>query len=197
MTATGFPFVASRHDPGCKRLLPLPKGVTAHAEFGGDNGEYRYKLLHHWVDNLPKVLFILMNPSAASEQVSDATAAKCGRLARRWGFGAMYLGNVCAYRATHPRRLCAVSDPVGPRNSAAVLEMAAESSKIVVAHGHLPAALRHHADSLVEHVHLRGYPLFVLGFSGPSHTMPIHPLARGRAYVAESVLPQIWKDESW
>lgn len=37
--------------------------------------------------------------------------------ARRWGFGALWLVNLFAYRATHPRDLLRAESPIGPRNN--------------------------------------------------------------------------------
>ena len=53
-------------------------------------------------------------PSTASVTHNDPSVAKCCRYASDWGYGSLWVGNSCAYRATDQKRLIAVADPVGP-----------------------------------------------------------------------------------
>jgi hypothetical protein len=183
-----FPELAM-HDPGCKRPIRLPKGIRVAATFGGANECYRYKLEHCWSSGASRVLFALMNPSAASLDFTDATVAKCGRLARRWGFDGLLIGNACAYRATDRRRLLEVPDPVGPGNHQALLEMAEQADLLIVGHGQLPGDLQKYADAMVEVLRSTGKPLHVLAVR---NGCPVHPLARGKAHVSEDAKPLLW-----
>lgn len=76
-----------------------------------------------------------MNPSTADPMVDDPTVAKCGRFARRWGYGGLLVGDTFAYRATDQARLAEIEDPVGPDNDNHLLTMAAEASLVVFAYG--------------------------------------------------------------
>lgn len=150
---------------------------------------YRYKLQQRW-GNGPLMLWLLMNPSTADENTTDPTVAKCADMARRRGFGGQFIANVCAARFTNKRQLLGIADPIGPRNQAAVLEMATLSERVVVAHGRLPGNLQHHAVSMVTLLREAGYPLFVLGFNKDG--TPKHPQARGKHFVPSSVGMQLW-----
>lgn len=82
---------------------------------------YRYLLTRVWDDALPRALFVMLNPSTATEVQNDPTVERCERRARALGFGAFRVTNIFAYRATDPRAMRAMADPVGPENDAAIL----------------------------------------------------------------------------
>jgi len=182
-------FDHGEHDPGGKIRIRVRPDIASAAEFGGEGRCYRYKLRRQWAVG-SCALFCLMNPSTASETVDDPTVAKCGRLARRWGHGGLWIANACADRATDRMLLLTVDDPVGPRNHAAILEMAAEAGMVVVAHGRLPGALQRHADAMCRLLLDAGHRLHVLRLAGDG--VPMHPLARGKAHIPESIQPVPW-----
>jgi hypothetical protein len=122
------------HDPGRKVRLSLPAHVTGTALFGGHSDQYRYRLFRRW-GTQRRVMFVMMNPSTADPLVDDPTVAKCRRLAVKWGYGSMYVGNIFAYRATDQGRLAEVEDPIGPDNDRHLLRMAADSTKVIFAYG--------------------------------------------------------------
>ena len=188
MTLDLFPDVVT-HDPGGKVRIALPKYWTAEAEFGGPGDCYRYKAIYRWADG-PLAMFGMTNPSVATHLQLDMTVAKCGSMAEGWGCGGFCVANACAYRSTDPNGLLTVSDPVGPRNYAAILEMAAQSALIVIAHGRLPGKLQCHADAMVSLLRSAGYELHVLKLL-PDGT-PSHPLARGRGFIPKETRPTLW-----
>src|SRR5271157_168450 len=97
-----------------------PKAIRSGATFSLCR-TWRYKLWRRWSAAVPMVTFIGLNPSTADEINDDPTVRRCLGFARRWGFGGMSMLNVFAYRSTNPRALRAATDPVGPRNGAALL----------------------------------------------------------------------------
>jgi hypothetical protein len=100
------------------------------------------------------------------------------------------IGNACAYRATDRMRLLEVADPVGSRNHQAILEMAAEAGMIIIAHGRLPGALQVHADDMCRLLLEAGHKLHVLRLTDDG--VPVHPLARGKAFIPENIQPVAW-----
>ena len=72
-------------------------------------GRYRYKLWRVWDPARPLgcVMFLMLNPSTATDNEDDPTIRRCIGYARSWGYGGLYVGNLFAYRATDPRRLAA------------------------------------------------------------------------------------------
>jgi len=83
---------------------------------------YRYSLTRTWDAAGSRVLFIMLNPSTATEVQNDPTVERCERRARALGHGAFRVCNIFAYRATDPRNMRAQVDPIGPGNDAAILE---------------------------------------------------------------------------
>ena len=101
------------------------------AKISGD-GLYRYNLIRQWDLDLPRVLFVMLNPSTADGQSDDPTVRRCIGFARTWGFGSIEIVNLFAWRATNPRELAKVEDPVGFLNESS-LRIARERSSLVIA----------------------------------------------------------------
>lgn len=82
-----------------------------------EDGQYRYALGRRWADG-PVARFIMLNPSTADASLDDPTIRRCIGFARSWGLNGIQVLNLYAYRATNPKELWKVSDPVGPENDA-------------------------------------------------------------------------------
>lgn len=78
---------------------------------------------------------MMLNPSTADDIQDYATIGRCIRFARTWGYGALEVVNLFAYRATHPRELRHVADPVGQENDLYLLHVQSRLQTIVVAWG--------------------------------------------------------------
>ena len=76
---------------------------------------YRYGLERRWGTG-GALLFVMLNPSTATEDANDPTIARCQRRTQQLGFGAMRIANLFGYRATRPRDLARAKAPVGPEN---------------------------------------------------------------------------------
>lgn len=144
---------------------------------------YRYSLERVW-GNGPRVAFVMLNPSTATELQNDPTVERCERRARALGFGGFAVGNIFAYRATNPKVMRAVADPVGPANDAAILAMAAQATQVVCAWGTHGLHLGRGAavEGLLRGV---GVPLYHLGLSLGG--LPKHPL-----YIGYETQPVLW-----
>lgn len=104
------------------------------AVFSAD-GRYRYRLWRRWDRAKPVVAFVMLNPSTASARRDDPTIRRCIAFARAWGFGGLEVVNVFAYRATDPRRLREVADPVGPWNARYLRTVVGRAALVVLAWG--------------------------------------------------------------
>ncbi len=149
-----------------------------------DCERYRYMLTRTWDQAGRKALFVMLNPSTATEVQNDPTVERCERRARALGFGAFRVTNIFAWRDTDPRKMRAAADPVGPQNDAVIRESAGWADQIICAWGTHGA----HLDRgwAVERL-LReaGMPLFHLGLTKAGH--PKHPL-----YIAYGKQPERW-----
>jgi hypothetical protein len=144
---------------------------------------YRYLLTRVWAPG-PRALFVMLNPSTATEVQNDPTVERCERRARALGFGAFRVTNIFAFRATDPKVMRAVTDPVGPGNDAAIAESAGWADKVICAWGN--HGLHLDRSRAVEGVlRASGAPLFHLGLTGQGQ--PRHPL-----YVGYDQQPQPW-----
>jgi hypothetical protein len=151
-----------------------------------DCERYRYALTRVWDAQGKKVLFVMLNPSTATELQNDPTVERCERRARALGFGAFRVANIFAWRDTDPRKMRAAADPVGPENDAAILDGASWADSIVAAWGTHGAFLDrsvHVAELLCK----KQYVLHHLGLSKEGH--PKHPL-----YISYSQQPILWAD---
>lgn len=108
---------------------------------------YRYTLWREWdcdlltgcADDLPNsnrfVQFIGLNPSTADETQDDPTIRRCIRFAKDWGYGALCMTNLFAYRATDPEVMKAQEDPTGMENNTRLLEVGQHAGLIIAAWG--------------------------------------------------------------
>ncbi len=137
---------------------------------------YRYSLTRVWNPAAKRLLFVMLNPSKATEIANDATVERCERRARRLDYGAMGVCNIFAWRETSPGLLKKVPHPVGPLNDKAIRQAAKWADHILCAWG----AHGDHRDQSQRAAELLsgcGRPLFALGQTKAGH--PRHPLYVG------------------
>jgi hypothetical protein len=109
---------------------------------------------------------------------------RCERRARALGFGAFRVTNIFAYRATDPRVMRAVADPVGPANDAAILDSVPWADAVVCAWGN--HGLHLGRGPMVEAMlRAAGARLTHLGLTAQGQ--PTHPL-----YIAYDRQPVAW-----
>ena len=141
-------------------------------------GRYRYRLARRWGAG-PCIAFVMLNPSAADAAKDDPTVRRCLGFARRWGFGALEVVNLFAYRAADPRELARERNPVGPENDRSVARALRRARLIVLAWGASRLA-RRRAGAVIALVGDR--PAYCLGRTKTG--MPRHPL-----YLRASIRP--------
>lgn len=165
------------------------KGDAVSEAVYSDCEKYRYSLTRVWDPNGARALFVMLNPSTATEAQNDPTVERCERRARTLGFGSFRVTNIFAWRDTDPKKMRAAADPVGPLNDATIRESAVDwirqdQDRIVCAWG----AHGDHLDrgqSVEALLRETGKPLFALGITQAGH--PKHPL-----YIGYSVQLALW-----
>ena len=150
--------------------------------------QYRYVLWRSWDMFCPRfAMFVGLNPSTADEVTDDPTIRRCIGFAKAWGYGALCMTNLFAYRATDPHQLFAVEEPVGPDNDVWLAKIAREAMVVIVAwgvHGHYQGRATHVSAMLSDDSAVM--PLLCLGYTkGQS---PRHPL-----YVPKNQKPVLWE----
>lgn len=160
------------------------KGDAPSTAVYSDCEKYRYALTRIWEPAGTKVLFVMLNPSTATEVQNDPTVERCERRARTLGFGSFCVTNIFAWRDTDPRKMRAATDPIGPENDTTILDFSNWADTIICAWGTHGAHMER--GTQVEHLLRQTQkPLYHLGLSKAGH--PKHPL-----YIAYSEQPQLW-----
>lgn len=142
-------------------------------------GTYRYSLWRIWDHSLPKVVFVMLNPSTADHKEDDPTIRRCIGFSKDWGFGSLEVINLFAFRATNPYELKKCADPIGPENDAYIRKALENRPRVIAAwgtKGGIDGRDRQVAKMLQPHLPL------CLGTSKDGH--PKHPL-----YIAANYEP--------
>jgi hypothetical protein len=108
-------------------------GIERGAKLSVD-GLYRYRLWRRWANGRTCV-FVGINPSTADATNDDPTIRKCIGFAERWGFGAIEMVNLFAFRSTDQRLLEDLKDPEGPENADTLRQVFDGAHRIVWAWG--------------------------------------------------------------
>lgn len=153
--------------------LHLPHTEPA-AQFSCDR-RYRYWLTRRW-DEGPSLMFVSLNPSTADEHHDDPTLRRDIRFAQGFGYSAVTALNLYAARATNPKDLARMADPVGPDNDKHLDRAAAKHDVIVFAWGAgaEPGRARAVATRLWRICRATGGTVAVLGWTAGDQ--PRHPL---------------------
>ncbi|MFT5342599.1 MAG: hypothetical protein ACI9BH_001813 [Paracoccaceae bacterium] len=160
------------------------KGDAPSTAVYSDCERYRYSLTRIWDPQGRKALFVMLNPSTATEVQNDPTVERCERRARTLGFGAFRVTNIFAWRDTDPRKMRAAADPVGPENDVVLLAGADWADQVIAGWGTHGA---HMARGAAVEALLRtnDIALHNLGLTKDGH--PKHPL-----YIAYRQTPVPW-----
>lgn len=151
------------------------------------DGRYRYWLTREWGPGM-RVCWVMLNPSTADASIDDPTIRRCIAFSKRWGFGSLIVVNLWAARATDPKALLALGDPVGPMNAEAI-DLAVNGSALVILAWGAFAARMAAAERLRLHPEASAkaalVPVACLGRTKDGH--PRHPL-----YVRGDQAPVPW-----
>ncbi len=135
--------------------------------------KYRYELTRQWSDNNKRMLFILLNPSTATERKNDPTVERCEKRARNLNYGAYRVCNIFSYRATNPLELRNSADPVGPDNISILIEGLKWANKVVCGWGNNGFHLRQ-GENVEKILRFNNIKTFHLGLT--KKKCPKHPL---------------------
>jgi hypothetical protein len=159
-----------------------------------DCGLFRYLIREVWEPTLPRVGWVLFNPSTATAERSDPTKSRIRNFTIAWGYGGFMLANQHAGgRSPNPGDLDAMADPTGPENDRWLEYLARAADLILVAWGDLPTSPEH-TRHVVQILRASGKPLHCLGTAASGS--PKHPLARGKAAIRTDQKPILWTPEA-
>ena len=141
---------------------------------------YRYGLQRRWGDG-DQILFVMLNPSTATELRNDPTIERCERRARAMGVAGLRIANLFAFRATDPRDLRKAKLPIGTATDSILIQWHAQVMMTVAGWG-VHGAWLNRGEQVRD---LLPGPLYHLGLTKDGH--PRHPL-----YVAYTRQPVAW-----
>ena len=159
------------------------------AHFGGPgnnkdgNPAYRYTLWRRGLiavdlfspapKNTGFVQFIGLNPSTATETLDDPTLRRVQGFTKTWGYDAMVMTNLFAFRATIPKDMMSAAAPEGSENDSVLGEIATRAALVICAWGNHGA---HNGRSARVCAWLKrlNIPLFALKVTDAGE--PQHPL---------------------
>lgn len=156
--------------------------MNSSARFSEDR-LHRYELWRRWADG-PYCQFIGLNPSTADETLDDPTIRRCIRFAQDWGYSALCMTNIFAFRATDPMDMKKATDPIGPDNDRTLLNVAADAGIVIAAWGVHGEHLRRGKE-----VRRLQWSLHHLGLTKDGH--PKHPL-----YLRADTKPTLWESRA-
>lgn len=156
-------------------------------------GRYRYGLLRVWDKTLPRMVWIMLNPSTADADTDDATIRVVMERARRTGYGGVVVLNLFAYRATDPKALKSETYSTGPRNDEALLLMIerykAGTFSIVMAAWGNHGTHRGRDKSVLNLLREHNVPVYAIKLTKAGN--PCHPLYQ--SYDTEPFPWRTWK----
>ncbi|UZD90961.1 DUF1643 domain-containing protein [Cognatishimia activa] len=161
------------------------KGDAASEAVYSECETYRYALTRVWDEQRPKLLFIMLNPSKATEEQNDPTIERCERRARALGFGAFRATNIFALRETDPHAMRKHPEPEGSCNASVLLAACNWADQILAAWG-VHGAHRNQGPMIRDRLWQSGHTLYQFGLTKDGH--PRHPL-----YVAYAQKPELWQ----
>lgn len=186
---------------GLRYDTTIAGGVVGSAVFSPEpEPVYRYWLDRQWEPSPDRTaVFAMLNPSTADAAILDPTVRRCMGYARLWGCGRLIVVNLFALRATDPRTLGTVPDPVGPQNEHFIRAAAAIARQpqanwlgatgVVCAWGVSGkfAGPRHvdHGQAVIDWIKEAGAHTLALATTKQGH--PRHPL-----YLPRLMTPQVW-----
>ena len=145
---------------------------------------WRYLLWRRWDSAKPAANFLMLNPSTADEHRLDPTCARARDYAERWGYGALLVTNVFAWRATDPGGMKAAADQIGSGNDRAIMDAAREAALLVCAWGN-HAVHGERAAHVVAMLQRKKIALHALRLNAGGQ--PAHPL-----YLSKELRPTPW-----
>lgn len=174
-------------------IAATPVGEIVEAAWGRDglatatydpSGRYRYRWSRVWGEGR-RCVFVMLNPSTATAHQLDPTVTRCVGYARAWGYAALEVVNVFAYRSTDPKALREVADPVGDGNDEALVA-AGRAGAVVAAGWGVSGAVSGREASVRRLFADQQIPLSALRLTRDGH--PGHPL-----YLPRSLTPRRWE----
>lgn len=152
--------------------MNIGEGISG-ALFSDSNCKFRYALWRIWWRHGDRLLFVGLNPSTANGIKDDPTIRRLVGLAKIWGFGGLFCGNLFSLVSANPDVLWlepCTEQPNGPTDTA-LKQMKALCCKVMVGWGNEGRNAGKRPDEVIA---LLGEPVYCIKTTAIGE--PIHPL---------------------
>lgn len=160
-------------------------GATQSSATYSDCETYRYALTRTWRVDGRRVLFVMLNPSKATEAHNDPTVGRCENRARALGFGSFRVTNLFAVRETDPALMRKHIEPNGPDNDDTLIDAAKWANMTIAAWG-VHGVHQGRNLQVIDLFKKHKCAFHTLGLTKAGH--PRHPL-----YLPYSAQPRTWQ----
>ncbi len=145
---------------------------------------FRYSLTRIWDNGGAKLLFILLNPSKATEKLSDPTLARCQTRALLLGYKQFRICNLFAFRSTSPKILKTTPHIKGSHNDKIIRKSILWADSIICSWGSL-GTFQNRSSEVLKLLKKSNKSVYHLGLT--KNRQPKHLL-----YISFNVSPKKW-----
>ena len=145
---------------------------------------FRYSITRTWNQLGSKLLYILLNPSTATEKKTDPTLRRCQRRALNLGYKQFRVCNLFAFRASNPALLNSTSNIVGVHNDEILAQSITWADDIICSWGNL-GTIEDRNLTVQSFLQKSGKPIYHLGLT--KKQQPKHLL-----YISFNIHPNKW-----
>lgn len=148
--------------------------------FTSDCGTYRYWLTREWNKDLPRVMFVLLNPTSLDYETDDQTVRKCIGFAKGWGYGSIEIFHLFSYITKDPEVLKNIIDEkgeeaaIGAENDEWIKVAVEKADLIVLGWGNNASYFKSRREKVLKL--LKGKKVKCLGTTAKKQ--PCHPIAQ-------------------
>ena len=109
--------------------------ISRSADISNDKKE-RFSLSRIWSSKKPKVLYIMLNPSYADDEIDDPTIKRLIFFSKKFKFGGFYVTNLFTQITPYPK-LLNIDSSITNNNLKVIKDLVLKSKTIVYAWGNL------------------------------------------------------------
>lgn len=145
----------------------------------------------HLPASIDRTVFVMLNPSVADAFKPDRTVSKCCAFASRWGSDVVEVVNLFAFISPRPKDLLTAVPRFTVEENEAILAATTQLGRtITIAAWGNHGVLDGRADYVRKILRERHIDVWHLGLTQHGH--PLHPLARGKAFIPLDREPEAW-----
>jgi hypothetical protein len=171
-----------------------PDGTTCGAIFSEDERHRfllwrlfpRLRLFDAPIPRLP--LFLMLNPSTATHEVSDPTVTRCAGFAKRLGYHGFQVCNLFSFRSTDPKALSAERNAEGDPSNLSMILSAAGGAEIVICSWGVMGEIRQRRVTVIRALREAGLGDKLRCLGRTQDGSPCHPLYLASATELEPYL---------